>query len=272
MKINKLMFLISIFLYRNCICFTNHKIVILTCSYNNKQYYKDSLLSLFNQTYTDWECYYIDDNSTDGTAVLAYELAKEYGMLDKVHFIVNDKNLGAMQNQYNAIHLCSDDSVIVILDGDDKFYDNSVLKFIYDTYCDPCVWLTYGSYVSMKEPFHVYCEDVSNKNTKDRHFFRKYPWAFSHLRTFYAGLFKKIKKEDLMYNGEFVSSVPDLAAMYPMLEMANGEIKHYKYISKKLYVYNNMNPICEFRRNDLNKNMANFIRSKEPYLPIEMVI
>jgi hypothetical protein len=79
-------------------------------------------------------------------------------------------------------------------------------------------------------------------------------------------LFKKIKKEDLMYKGKFLKIVTDLAAQFPMLEMANGEVKHYKYIEKKLYVYNNLNPLCDFRKKNIIMHYTEmYIRNKPPY-------
>jgi hypothetical protein len=56
----------------------------------------------------------------------------------------------------------------------------------------------------------------------------------------------------------------DLAFMFPMLEMSGME--HFKFLSEKLYVYNESNPI-----NDHKVNMSNvlktttLIRNKTPY-------
>jgi hypothetical protein len=43
------------------------------------------------------------------------------------------------------------------------------------------------------------------------------------------GLFKKIKKEDLLYEGEFVLMSWDIAMMFPMLEMESKG--HIAFIS-----------------------------------------
>jgi glycosyltransferase involved in cell wall biosynthesis len=246
------------------------KLVVITCSYNNKDYYQENLRSLFMQSETDWIGYYIDDCSTDGTYELAYEFAKEHNMLDHMIFIKNQQNFGSLYNQYHIITQLDDRDIVVILDGDDQFYDDTVLCFIKQTYLDEKVWLTYGSYVPLNEPYPVFCKDVTKcKTISNQYFFRRYPWFFSHLRTFYAGLFKKIKKEDLLYKGEFFNFCQDHAVMFPMLEMANGKNKHYKYIAKKLYIYNNVNPICEHKRKDFANWMGRFIRNKVPYNPID---
>jgi glycosyltransferase involved in cell wall biosynthesis len=49
-------------------------IVIVTASYNNKDWYKQNLDSVFVQKYQNYRLIYIDDCPPDGT----YELVKEY--------------------------------------------------------------------------------------------------------------------------------------------------------------------------------------------------
>lgn len=265
-KLSIILFLINFSLY------SLPKIVVVTCSYNNKNYYQKNLQALFDQTFQDWICYYVDDFSTDGTHELAYEYAKSQNMLDKMIFVKNQQNLGTLENQYNVISKCDDRQIVVIYDGDDWFFGPDALEYIHKVYQDPNVWLTYGSYVPVLEPFPVLCKDVScDENINNKAFFRKSPWVFSHLRTFYAGLFNKIKKTDLMYQDKFFRHSSDHAVMFPMLEMANGSIKHFKYLDKKLYIYNNANPICEFRKRWLGINVGRYVRSRLPYDNIENI-
>jgi len=54
---------------------TNEKpIVLIVASYNNTQWYKWNLDSIFNQKYKNYHVIYIDDCSKDDT----YELVKNY--------------------------------------------------------------------------------------------------------------------------------------------------------------------------------------------------
>ena len=57
---------------------------------------------------------------------------------------------------------------------------------------------------------------------------RTLPYVAQHLRTFKVGLFKKIRKEDLMLNGKFYEVNADMAVMIPLLEMAGPT--HSKFI------------------------------------------
>jgi hypothetical protein len=59
--------------------------------------------------------------------------------------------------------------------------------------------------------------------------FRKVNEIPSHLRTFYAWLFKKIKKE-LCYQGTFASMTGDIAMMLPMIKMTTIRLANTNYI------------------------------------------
>ena len=85
----------------------------------------------------------------------------------------------------------------------------------------------------------------------------------SHLKTFYAWLFKKIDVEDLKIGGEFFPMTWDQAMMFPMLEMAGDR---HAFIKETLYVYNMTNPINDNRVNaKLQRDLEKRIRSKPSY-------
>ena len=216
--------------------------------------------------------YYVDDCSTDGTGQLVEDMINQYGFADKICLIRNTKRVTALENIYNAIHMMPDKAVVVMVDGDDMLFDESVLDFVVKMYRDPEIWLTYGSYIPSKTPFPVYCADVAEEYAKSpdqKHFFRKIDWCFSHLRTFYAWLFKKIKKDDLLYNGQFFNVNYDVAITTPMLEMCGGIMPKFKYVKKPLYVYNNENPICDYKVS--GSDLSSYIRSLPPYMPLDNV-
>jgi len=78
-------------------------------------------------------------------------------------------------------------------------------------------------------------------------------------------LWKKINEEDLKdETGNYWSVAGDLAFMFPMLEMSGME--HFKFLSEKLYVYNESNPINDHKVNMSNVlKTTNIIRNKTPY-------
>ena len=94
--------------------------------------------------------------------------------------------------------------------------------------------------------------------------FREHPDLPSHLRTFYAWLFKSIKLEDLLYNGEFYKMTWDYAMMLPMIEMA-GE-RHLCIQNEIMYAYNTANSISDHKiSRQLQAHLAQIVRAKKRY-------
>lgn len=238
-------------------------IVIVTASYKNAECYQWNLDSVFNQDYDNWDLVYFDDNSSDDTANLVADYASQKGFSDKVILVANKNRCGAMENQYFAIRqLCAPTDIVIILDGDDRLAHSHVLSYINDVYADGTVWLTYGQYREHPRGTIGYCcpmpADIITRNA-----FREVPMPPSHLRTFYAGLFHKIKLEDLLYEGKFFPMCADMAAMLPMIEMAAD---HFKFIPDILLDYNVANPLNDHKVSwDLQKKCDVVIRARSPY-------
>lgn len=242
-------------------------IVIVAASYNNSRYFVNHLNSIFGQQYDNYHVIYIDDCSTDGTYPLVKRYIERRGMQDKVLLIHNKERHGALYNQYHAIQQCKDTDLIVNLDADDWFASNDVLKYLNQIYQNGDVWLTYGQFIQFPTRHRGWCVPMPDE-VAARNGFRQYVHSPSHLRTFYAGLFKQIKKEDLMYEGDFFRMTGDAAAMFPMIEMAHKG--HFQFLSKVLMVYNIGNPLCDHKVvQGLQQELDNEIRSRKKYDAIE---
>lgn len=244
--------------------------VLIVPSYNNSPFVEHNLRSILTQNYQNYRLIYIDDHSSDDTYIKAKKLIHELHQEAKVLLVHNEQNQGALANLYNAIHGCKDHEIIVLIDGDDFLAHENVLKILNDTYQDVGVWMTYGNFLDYPSyrQFPVSCkplpETVIKKNS-----FRKHEWITSHLRTFYASLFKKIALEDLVYRGRFYPMGWDLAFMLPLLEMSGN---HTKFISDILYLYNRQNPISDHRVNfPFQQECALSVRSKKSYSNLEQL-
>jgi glycosyltransferase involved in cell wall biosynthesis len=241
----------------------DRKIVIVVTGYNNKDWYKKNLDSIFMQQYTNYHVFYVDDCSTDGT----YDLVKDYvnkkGFKKKFTILRNDRREGcALANEYKVIWRCNDKDIIAILNADDFIAHPGVLSHINSVYADSRIWLTYGQFIEYPSKIRGFCKEYE-KDIVERNAFREVADIPSHMRTFYAGLFKQIKKEDLKLNGEFLKMSCDMAIMLPMIEMARD---HYAFIPEVLYVYNAMNPLSEHRvSRNLQRDLDVLIRSRPRY-------
>ncbi|MFC1842069.1 glycosyltransferase family 2 protein [Candidatus Dependentiae bacterium] len=238
------------------------KIVIVIPSYNNIKWLTQCLGSVKAQCYNNFEVIYINDCSTDRTKHLTKKYIKHYDLENKFKLISNEKRVGALANLYKAIHSCQNEDIIVLLDGDDWLAHPFVLKIINSVYQDPNVWLTYGQFMSIPECTRGFCREFSD-NIILNNYFRKTHFPVSHLRTFYAGLFKLIKFKDLIYEGDFYQMTWDKAIMLPMIEMAR---ERHKYIEDVLYHYNNSNPLNDHKVDQkLQMDLHHQILSKKPY-------
>ena len=245
--------------------FEEKPFVIITPSYKNKDWYKRNLDSLLNQNYTNYRIIYIDDKSPDDTGKLVQEYVTSLHKEDKIKIIINTENRGALTNIYSAVHSCKPEEICILCDGDDALAHNDVLKHLNHVYQDPNIWLTYGQFewyparipgFSFQVPYWVI----------EKNCIREYRWITTHLRTFYAGLFHKIKEDDLKYEGKFYEAAWDLGMMYPMVEMAGY---HIRFMDEILYSYNTANQINDNKvKADLQGRIDTFIRHKERYTPI----
>lgn len=238
--------------------------VIVIPSYNNEAYCEKNLTSILTQQYTNYRVIYIDDASTDATYAKVQEIVSHSSLKEKVKVIHNASNQGSLSNLYHTIHTCQDQEIVVIVDGDDFLAHEHVLTKLNRVYSTTPTWMTYGNfldYPSYKQK-PVTCKPFA-KNVVFNNSYRSHEWVSSHLRTFYAGLFKQIQEEDLTYKGRFFPMAGDLAFMFPLLEMSG---KHTSYVGEILYLYNRTNPLNDHKVNfALQNECANYIRHLPKY-------
>ena len=153
----------------------------------------------------------------------------------------------------------NDNDIIVEIDGDDWLPDSKVLERINNLYLDNDVWVANGSF--------KYSNGKNGFSSKQKNFddLRNSRFTASHIRTWRAFLWRKIKEEDLKdENGIYWKVTGDLSFMFPMLEMSGEE--HYRFMSDINYVYNEQNPINDHKVDlTLVNEIAVKIRAKEPY-------
>ena len=244
--------------------------VVLVSSYNNERYVYRNLDSIVHQKVDfSFEVIYINDCSTDRTGELVDIYIKKNELASLITVIHNKQRVGSLANLHHVVHQCADHKVIVVVDGDDWLAHDKVLARLACEYQDSNVWMTYGQYIYYPEgemgvgapiPHHV----LENNG------FRRCAWVSSHLKTFYAALFKRIRLNDLKYNGAFFPMANDIAIMMPMLEMASRD--HIRFIPDVLYVYNHSNPLSNHNI-DRSKQvqLAKVTVARKPYEPLDQL-
>jgi glycosyltransferase involved in cell wall biosynthesis len=257
--------LLSVVFSLFCVAYEEKPIVVVIPSYNNVQWYERNLNSVCFQKYSNYRIIYIDDCSTDGTGDLVRAYIAKHKLQNKVMLICNETNCGAMANHYRAAWMCADNEIIVHLDGDDFFKHNNVLARINREYQNPDVWLTYGQFENHSRGKVGFCRAMPAQVIQ-ANAFREHTWITSHVRTFYAGLFKQIKLSDFIYEDAYFDMAPDLAMMFPLLELAG---KHIRFIPDVLYIYNDVTPLNEAKRDAYKQFHCNqVIRSRIKSKPV----
>ena len=234
---------------------------IVIPAYKSQEWVTNTIRSIREQSYTNFKCIFIDDNSPDDTFNVAKKAVEE----DKRFiFKKNKKRVGALQNINDGIYeICSsDEDIIVTVDGDDWLSDEGVLKYLNQFYNDNKCLITHGGFNDEPPPYRTGYTEDDKKHKR----FRDYEICkASHLRTFKFKLWRNIKREDLVdpETGSFYSMTWDLAFMFPMLEMAGQKSKHN---SRLMYIYNRDNPISDGYVNGAYQlSLAEKIKQKERY-------
>ena len=226
-KVSVFIYILSVY---SLFCIEQKPFVIIIPSYNNAPWCIKNLESALNQKYENYRIILIDDCSTDRQEKILKDYINEHELSQKVTFIRNAERHRKLYNMYHAVQSCKLNEIILELDGDDFFAHDQVLSKFNDIYSKKDIWLV-----------HAYYEDVTLTRTGWK-FYRKgrfcgetpqgviqarsyrRHWYWSGLRSYYAWLYQKIDKKDLImsagpYKGQFFPTSSDRAVMYPMLEM-----------------------------------------------------
>lgn len=94
--------------------------------YNASKYLDDTIQTILNQTYNNWEATFVDDCSKDNSV----DIIKKYQKTDKrIKLLLNDKNSGAAITRNNGINAAKG-NYLCFLDADDKWASNKLEKQI----------------------------------------------------------------------------------------------------------------------------------------------
>lgn len=93
--------------------------------YNQEKFLIETLNSVVNQTYSNWECVLINDGSTDNSVTLI----NEYLTQDKRFHFINSENKGVSNARNLALQQIKGD-YILFLDGDDLIHPEKIAQAI----------------------------------------------------------------------------------------------------------------------------------------------
>ena len=95
-----------------------------------EKYIEQTLLSIINQSFQDFEIIVVNDNSNDNTENI---LRKLYLEDNRIKIIKNYSNRGVYYSRVEAI-LNSNGKYIILMDPDDMFLNENLFKELYIVY------------------------------------------------------------------------------------------------------------------------------------------
>ena len=98
------------------------KVSIITPVYNSEKFIKDTISSVLNQTYTNWEMILVDDCSTDNSKKIINEYVEKDS---RFKYIKLSKNSGAAVARNTAIKAATG-RFLAFLDSDDFWYEKKL--------------------------------------------------------------------------------------------------------------------------------------------------
>lgn len=214
------------------------KHTVIITGFNCEHFAKACIDSVLNQTVKPYEVMIYNDGSTDKTK----QVLEQYKELPNVWIWNNDKNEGALKGRYTFVQMCQGEVVSFL--GLDDMLEPNALEILDKTYTEDTL-LTYGSWKDMNKGNTVIAEDYYDDVIKDRSY-RRAGWRATALNTFRSSLIKKVPKELLMHEGEFLKNCTDLAYSFPCLEQC--EKQNISIVRTPIYLYRSSHPNTTLKR------------------------
>lgn len=112
---------------------------IITPTFNQKAYIEQTIRSVLNQTYKNWELIILDDGSTDGTS----EIIKSFRDSRIRYFFQENAGIAQLTKTYNKAFAKCNGRFIAMLDGDDYWPDYKLAQQT-KAFVSPDIVLSYG--------------------------------------------------------------------------------------------------------------------------------
>lgn len=237
------------------------KVSIVVPVYNTEKYIAQTLDSVLNQTFSDFECICINDGSTDNSL----KILKEYAEKDKRIRIISQENAGLANVKNVGIRNAVGDYIIFVdsddfisLDYVEKMYARIIEKDYDIVYCRHKLYYSFdNTYESNKtEKYLPELAKRINSSTDKNFIMKNLLFLVENARSSCMKIYKlsTIKNNNVMFfdhiraQGDYVHNV--LFAMYSLNNLA--------FVDEELYFYRKQ---VESITADRDKMVINGIRS-----------
>lgn len=257
-------------------------ISVVVITYNSEKTLKETLDSIYNQTYRDIELIITDDGSRDNTVEISKRWLNSHATRFSNIQLIESENSGVTLNCNRGIFAASGDYIQIIA-GDDILLPKALtVKFSYAEKNNStvvfCKTEPFGNSVEKVKKMKDFCEN-----------------GYKIISLGYENQKKAILKDNYIagpsggfYNAEFIKSINGLDERYPMME-DYPFIYHYIYKGYEICMINEIlsryrisnNSLCSKKGTPMNVSHAKFffneriiqmIKEKKYYLVIYQTI
>lgn len=189
-------------------------------NYNNALYIEESIKSILEQEYKDWELIIVDDCSIDNSVE---KISKNLGE-DRIRFYKNELNQGYIATLKKMISLSST-NILTIVDSDDAINKNA-LKTLMKVFLDnPSVGLVYSQ--------NWHCDE--NLKILKKGYSQALPEGESNLRNNYIHHLRAFKKSEYLKTSGYDEDILYAEDIDIILKLE--EVTEIYFIDKPLYYY-----------------------------------
>ena len=193
---------------------SNNYFSIIICTYNCENYINETIKSVINQSYQNYEIIIVDDGSKDNTV----NLIKKNFNQNKYLKLFSNENHGMSYSRNFAISKTSN-AWIVILDHDDICFPDRLEK--------------YNNYINLNHKIDLYFSDMVYFN--DQKSFLRFEKQFNKNQAPYnLNLNKNFGYYNLLQYGCFIGS-SSVAFKKSVYHKTSGFKKEYKFLSDYIF-------------------------------------
>jgi hypothetical protein len=181
------------------------------------------------------------------------------GVFVRHDYVDSDPAVDVITNLSMLIRTMDPDAIVVWLDGDDHLVRPDACAIVQAMH-EAGAWVTWGSFV-YADGRPGFAAPVNWGAPIRRH-----PWVTTHLKSFRAGLFQRLRREDLEW--PLRAQVPwDMVVMFAAIEMAGG--RRCTYCPEVLSAYHVANSNEWKNGPGEERRYEAIIRARDPYPLLE---
>lgn len=241
----------------------NKSFTFIVLTKNNIGEIEENFQSIASQRYQNYQVIYIDQCSRDGTVERLHELIESQGDPSRFKVIETEVDYQTFQSYFDEIYALENDEVVIHLAGGDFLAHPEVLDRLDQAYTNPDVWMTYGQYLD----YYSYQKGIYQprpQKTLCKKRVQRAPWLLASLKTFYAGHFKKIKRDESIEE-YFLSIESEASLLLPLAELGKA---HVQFIPDVLYIHHRY-PTRKRRQMKLSSLAEKYTQSVHDALPVQ---